>query len=155
MRRAFQGRAAGVRSGLEEKIKADLEKRGVDPGYESVVISYTKPARESRYTPDFCLPNGILIETKGLFTSEDRQKHRVIAARHPGLDIRFVFGNAYARLNKQSPTTYAKWAETYGFQWAHREVPAAWLQEPADAARLSAIAAAQFTPKKAKGKDNV
>ena len=45
------------------------------------------------YIPDFVLDNGIIIETKGLFTSEDRRKHIEVQKQHPELDIRFVFTN--------------------------------------------------------------
>lgn len=100
------------------------------------------PEREARYTPDFVLPNGIIIETKGLFTTEDRQKMRLIRRQYPSLDIRFVFSNARSRIAKKSPTTYSKWAETYGFKWAHRVLPQEWLTEPQLESRVTALKAA-------------
>ncbi len=33
--------------------------------YEGYTLRYTVPAKVGRYTPDFLLPNGIVIETKG------------------------------------------------------------------------------------------
>ena len=41
-------------------------------------IQYEKPATKHKYTPDFVLPNGIIIEAKGIFEREDRQKHLLI-----------------------------------------------------------------------------
>jgi hypothetical protein len=71
----------------------------------------------------------MIIETKGLFSTEDRKKMKLVKAQHPTLDIRLVFSNARAKIAKGSPTTYAKWAETNGFKWAHRVIPQDWLKE--------------------------
>lgn len=105
-------------------------------------LGYVVPQRQARYTPDFVLDNGIIIETKGLFTTEDRQKMRLIRAQYPELDIRMVFSNANARIAKKSPTTYAKWCETYGFPWAHKVIPGEWLTEGGSSARTKALKAA-------------
>lgn len=95
--------------------------------YESITISYTKPAKPSRYKPDFVLPNGIIIESKGRFLTADRQKHKLIKEQHPTLDIRFVFSNSKTRISKQSKTTYAAWCETNHFKYADKYIPAEWL----------------------------
>ena len=137
----------GHRSGLETKIADQITAHGVDAKYESVAIRYVHPERASRYTPDFLLPNGILIETKGRFLSSDRQKHKWIKTQHPALDIRFVFSNAKARLNKKSTTTYADWCESYGFQWADKIVPVEWIIEQPVAERIAALEAARIQPK--------
>lgn len=121
--------ANGWRSGLEEAVGAQLDRLGVPYEYEKLVIKYTPPAKTRRYTPDFVLANGIIIETKGRFLTADRQKHLAIQAEHPDLDIRFVFTNPNARISKTSKTTYALWCETHGFRYAAREVPTAWLKE--------------------------
>lgn len=107
--------------------------------FEQFRLPYVVPEREARYTPDFVLPNGIIIETKGLFTTEDRQKMRLIRRQYPNLDIRFVFSNARAKIAKKSPTTYSKWADTYGFKWAHRDLPQEWLTEAPLESRVKAV----------------
>jgi hypothetical protein len=117
---------AGYRSGLEEAVHAQLKGQA---SYEPFTITYTKPERAHRYTPDFVLPNGIIIETKGRFVTADRQKHLFIKACHPRLDIRFVFSNPNARIGPKSSTTYAAWSTSHGFQWAKGFVPQAWLLE--------------------------
>ena len=99
--------------------------------YETTTITYEKPARKSRYTPDFILPNGIIVETKGRFVTADRQKHLAIKAQHPKLDIRFVFSDPNTRISKTSATTYAAWCEAKGFKYAKGSVPAEWLKEQA------------------------
>jgi hypothetical protein len=120
----------GFRSGLEERVAAELERAlGKPVPYETTTINYEKPAKAARYTPDFILPNGIIVETKGRFVTADRQKHLAVQAQHPHLDIRFVFSNPNARISKQSATTYAAWCEKHGFKYAKGSVPAAWLTE--------------------------
>jgi len=98
--------------------------------YEGVTFKYVAPETLHRYTPDFVLPNGIIIETKGRFQAGDRKKHKLIKAQHPDLDIRFVFSNSRQRLNKKSMTTYGKWCFDHGFQYADKTIPLAWMREP-------------------------
>lgn len=121
--------AAGYRSGLEEKIALQLADAGVAYGYENCTVKYTKPASEHKYTPDFSLSNGVVIETKGRFVKADRDKHLLIKAQHPELDIRFVFSRAAAPLYKGSKTTYAQWCDKHGFMWAEKTIPSSWLEE--------------------------
>jgi hypothetical protein len=119
----------GFRSGLEEKIAAELKAQGVPVRFEEVTISYRKPEKQAKYTPDFILPNGIIVETKGRFVTADRQKHLLIQAQRADLDIRFVFSNSRGRISKQSSTTYAMWCERYGFKYADKSIPQAWIDE--------------------------
>lgn len=124
-----RGIVEGYRSGLEEKLAAQLSQAGVDVAYESMTIPYEKPASKHRYTPDFPLPNGIIIESKGRFVTADRAKHLLIKKQHPHLDIRFVFSSSKARISKTSKTTYASWCEKYGFKYADKLIPEEWLKE--------------------------
>nr|WP_320145681.1 hypothetical protein [uncultured Anaeromusa sp.] len=118
------------RSGLEVQIANELSKSGVSYRYELDKVVYIIPASKHEYRPDFVLPNGVIIEGKGLFESEDRKKQLLIKAQYPNLDIRFVFSNARQKLYKGSPTTYAMWADKHGFKWANKKVPKDWLLEP-------------------------
>ena len=68
----------GFRSGLEEKVADALMSKGVKATYETTKIKYIVPAKERTYTPDFVLPNGIIVETKGRFLTADRQKHLLV-----------------------------------------------------------------------------
>lgn len=123
------GLVHGFRSGLEKQIANQLAAAGVESAYESIKVEYIKPEKKAKYTPDFPLPNGIIVETKGRFLTEDRQKHLLIKAQHPELDIRFVFSNSKTRISKTSPTTYAMWCEKNGFRYADKFIPPAWLTE--------------------------
>lgn len=125
-----RGIREGYRSGLEDEVAEQLRLLGIPVEYESVRIRFEQPAKLRTYTPDFILPNGIIIETKGRFTSEDRQKHLLIKDQYPMLDIRFIFSNPNQKLNKRSRTTYAMWCEKNGFLYAARLIPEAWLKEP-------------------------
>lgn len=106
-----------------------LDELGIDYGYEDRKISFVEPAKNRKYTPDFSLPNGIIIETKGIFSSDDRKKHLLIKEQHPELDIRFVFSNANAKIYKGSKTRHRDWCEKNGFKWSHRHIPKEWLAE--------------------------
>lgn len=119
----------GFRSGLEEEIARKLTLKGVGFTFEEKVINYTKPSRVSKYTPDFVLENGIIIESKGRFVTADRQKHLLVKAQHPDLDIRFVFSNSRSKISKRSTTTYGMWSEKHNFKYADREIPDAWIKE--------------------------
>jgi len=66
------------RSGLEVSIAKQLKKFRIKFDYEKLIILYIKPQETHRYTPDFRLANGILIETKGRFVLSDRKKHLLI-----------------------------------------------------------------------------
>ena len=121
--------AHGYRSGLEEKVASQIrEVTGLEPEFETMTIEYTKPARKSRYTPDFPLPNGIIIETKGVFDAADREKHLLVRDQHPELDIRFVFTRSSAPIYKGSPTTMAMWCEKHGFKYADKLIPIEWFE---------------------------
>jgi hypothetical protein len=117
----------GFKSGLEERINRQLESYGVFDVYEKLKIKYTVPARQATYTPDWILPNGVIVESKGRFVVADRQKHLFIKAQHPELDIRFVFSNSKAKISKTSQTTYAMWCDQHNFKYADKEIPQEWL----------------------------
>lgn len=121
--------AQGYRSGLEHEISKSLTSKGVSFVYEGRVIKYTKPAKEHKYHPDWELPNGIVVESKGRFLTADRQKHILVKAQHPNIDIRFVFGNSKTRISKLSATTYGMWCNKHGFIYADKGIPDAWLTE--------------------------
>jgi hypothetical protein len=145
-RRRFPGITAGFKSGLEKALAAQLKAAGVPSEYESESIEYIDP-RTHKYTPDFPLPNGIYIESKGYFEPADRAKHLLIQKQHPNLDIRFVFQNPNSYIasaaqrkareekakaaGKPPPihTTYADWCREHGFKFAAKRIPEEWLKE--------------------------
>ncbi len=123
---AERGRKYGYRSGLEDRISEQLKSLSVLFKYEEFKIKYE--VNETRtYTPDFELPNGIIIESKGRFVAADRKKHLLVKKQHPELDIRFVFSNSRAKITKGSKTSYGDWCEKHGFMYADKLIPEEWV----------------------------
>lgn len=127
---------------MEEAVGEQLDKafgKGVVQ-YENHVVKWTPPPLVRRYTPDFVLPNGIVIETKGRFVTSDRQKHKYIKEQYPDLDIRFVFSNCMTRISKRSKTTYGMWCQRNGFLYSTQGVvPQTWIDERPLKKRIAAI----------------
>ena len=125
--------AKGYRSGLEEKVSRQIQEAGLPLMYETDKVEYIWPERTSTYHPDFRLPaaNGgfMYIETKGIWSVQDRQKWHLVTEQHPDIDFRLVFSNQNARLYKGSPTTYAAYCDKHGFTYANRVIPDEWLAE--------------------------
>jgi hypothetical protein len=114
-----------MRSGFERTLAADLKKRGVGFGYETLKLPYV---RHHIYNPDFILDNGVIIEVKGRFrTSDEPAKMIAVKKQHPELDIRFCFMYAHQKITGQRQT-YAQWAEKNGFLWANGEIPEEWTK---------------------------
>lgn len=119
----------GYRSGLEDNIAKQLKRLNTGVEYEPFKIPYYIPKSDHTYTPDFVLPNGIVIESKGRFTIEDRKKHILCKEQHPDMDLRFVFSSSKSKLRKGSKTTLAMWCDRNGFLYADRLVPESWITE--------------------------
>lgn len=117
------------RSGLEEKIAKQLESLGVYDVFELKKIKYIKPVTNHTYLVDFILPNGMCVESKGLFDSDDRKKHLLLKDQYPDLELRFVFSRSATKLYKGSKTTYADWCIKNGFKFADKLIPVEWLKE--------------------------
>ena len=114
-----------MRSGFERTLAADLNKRKVAFGYETVKLPYVI---KHIYNVDFhILDNGILIEAKGYFRPGDVAKMRAVKAAHPDRDIRFVFQQAHKRIPGQKQT-HAEWATRHGFPWADGKIPEEWTK---------------------------
>jgi hypothetical protein len=117
---------ASYRSRLEERLARWMEVNNLPFEYESLKLNYTV---EAKYTPDFILPNGVILEAKGYFKPEDRRKMLAVKKQHPDLDIRLVFQAPYNTLSKESKTTYSDWAEKHGFLWAiYNNIPLDWFE---------------------------
>ena len=128
--KSWVARKYGFKSGLEENISTQIENKGIEVKYESEKVNYIVPASKHTYNPDFKLPNGIFVETKGRFLAADRKKHLLVKEQNPQLDIRFVFSNSKNKISKNSKTTYALWCEKNGFKYADKEIPESWFLEP-------------------------
>ena len=134
LRSNIKGLELGFRSGLEETNCKHLEAHGEPVEYETLVVPWVMPQKLRRYTPDFHLRNGIIVETKGIFDATDRAKHLFIKVQYPRLDIRFVFSNPRAKIAPGSKTMLGDWAQSHGFKFASKLIPTEWMREagPAD-----------------------
>lgn len=112
-----------ARSGYEAAVMENLDEAGVSYTYEGSKIPYTS---DHHYYPDLTLQNGVIVEIKGFFPSQDRRKMRLVKEQHPKLDIRLLFQRD-GYLYKGSKTKYSMWAEKHGFPWAiGKELPDDW-----------------------------
>jgi hypothetical protein len=115
------------RSKFEAGIAATLLKNKVAFSYESLELDYILSCC---YKPDFILNNGIIIETKGFLSKEDRRKMVAVKTANPSLDIRFCFQNAKTKLNprKKKSISYGAWATRNGFLWCDKTIPSDWYK---------------------------
>ena len=105
------------RSKLELKFEDILLANKAEYDYEVTVIPYTVPESKHKYTVDWSLTNGILIETKGYLSDhQERNKYTLLKQQHPTLDLRFVFDNPN-KLCGGTKYTHASWADKHGFRW--------------------------------------
>lgn len=119
----------GFKSGLEETISQQIESQGIKVEYETEKVPYIIPASNHTYSPDFKLPNGIRVETKGRFVAADRKKHLLVKEQNPNMDIRFVFSNSKNKITKKSKTTYGDWCDKNGYKYADKIIPIEWFLE--------------------------
>jgi len=119
----------GFKSGLEETISQQIESKGIKVEYETEKVPYIIPASNHTYSPDFKLPNGIRVETKGRFLAADRKKHLLVRAQNSNLDIRFVFSNSNNKISKNSKTTYGDWCDKNEYKYADKFIPEEWFNE--------------------------
>jgi hypothetical protein len=129
-----RARKAGYKSDFELRIAEQIEdETGEGAEYEPWSVEYIST---HKYTPDFVLPNGIIIEAKGVWDGSDRTKHLLVREQHPELDIRFVFMRnqpLVTRRRKKARVrvakTYADWCEDNGFLYAVGSIPEEWYNE--------------------------
>ena len=112
-----------MRSGFERTLASQLHAAQIRFEYETLGLDYTL---NGTYWPDFILPNGIIIEAKGLLDKESKRKMIAVKKQHPDKDIRIVFMVADKKI-PGSKTTHGQWATKNGFKWADGTIPEEWL----------------------------
>lgn len=132
-----------LHSKFEYDIAMDLKNKGVDFAYEAETFKYTvevphtyckecgdKPAlKTARYTPDFRLPNGIIVESKGRWTSEDRKKIAAMYEQYPDMDLRMLF-KSNNWLTKNHKESYSSWCDKRGIRYhVGNIIPQEWIDE--------------------------
>ena len=129
----------GYRCQYEADIAAFLAESGVTSKYEPWRIPYVVNI-SAVYKPDWTLPDQcIVIEAKGEFRKEDRDKMLRVKGQYPHLDIRIVFQQPTAKV--AGKTTCAMWAENNGFLWCKGpKLPTEWLTHKPGARSRKAFA---------------
>lgn len=120
-----------LRSGFELKTAKFLDEKKIKYKYEELKVSYVVPEAKRTYTPDFQLPNGIVVECKGRFSAADRKKMGLAIEQNPDLDIRMLF-MLDNTISKVSKTKYSDWCEKRGIKWhvaKDGSIPQEWLDE--------------------------
>jgi len=116
------------RSNYEKVVCNKLDEQNVPFQYETLNLHY-EVSEQRKYTPDVILPNGIILELKGRFSTADRKKMLLVIAQHPDKDIRMVFQRHTNKLFKGSKTTYSEWCDKNNIKWADKVVPIEWINE--------------------------
>lgn len=111
------------KSGFERTLATQIKAAGVPLAYETLKIHYKI---DHIYTPDFVLPNGIIIEAKGYFRKGDTAKYKAVKYQNPELDIRFVFMDEDKKIPGQKQT-HGEWCKRHGFPVASGRIPTAWF----------------------------
>jgi len=107
-----------VKSGYERNVYQENAGLIYEPTKFRCVAEYT-------YTPDFCLPNGIYIETKGYFRPGIKAKLLAFTRQYPEHTLFLLF-----ELSNKTASMIA-WAEKHGFEYAvGTRVPPAWYLYP-------------------------
>jgi hypothetical protein len=119
----------GFRSGLEVQLAKQLDDNQIPYEYEGTTLKYSQPEEVKRYTPDFILPNCIVVEGKGQWDTADRKKMKLVRQQHPDIDIRMVFSRSAQRISKKSKTTYGDVCRSLGILYADKWIPAGWWRE--------------------------
>jgi len=136
-------RKSGLRSGFEERIAKELDDAKVKYTYETKSFTYVEPLRKNlahcgacgstdlrrtgRYTPDFVLRSGLIIEAKGRFTAGDRRKMKAMKKQHPDVKIVMLFMRDNA-LSRKSKTFYSDWCMENDYDFSIGTLKQEWLK---------------------------
>lgn len=108
------------KSKFEQDVARAFKQAGIKFEYEPLVVGFTQPAKERKYTPDFRAKTRkgvLLVETKGRLTRQDRQKLIWVRESNPKLKVILLFMNSSVPIQKGSPTSYGDWAKKNGFEY--------------------------------------
>ncbi len=100
-----------------------------DPGYRCRMCASKEVERTTSCTPDFELPNGIFLESKGRLTGANRRRLVAFKAYYPEIDLRIVF-MCDNLLSKGAKSRYSDWAKKAGFEYCvgFSKIPQEWFK---------------------------
>lgn len=89
-------------------------------------MEYVIPESKHKYNPDWNVA-GMILETKGLWDKQDRDKILLILDQYPGIDLRMVFENPKLPIYKGSKTSYAAWCDKNNIKWGTMADVPTWI----------------------------
>lgn len=97
--------------------------------YEPEIWKYQYKPQD--YSVDFKIIKNnndvIFLEYKGKMTREVRKKLRAIKECNPDKELYIIFEKGNNKIERNSKTTYLKWAEKQGFECSNKEIKEEWL----------------------------
>ena len=108
----------GFRSNFEFNFFKKIESLKLKVQYEHDKLVYIQPEKKRNYLPDWKIKPYTYIETKGIFSSSDRQKILMVIKCNPEVKLYMLFQNSKLTLNKKSKTTYSDWCNKMCIEWA-------------------------------------
>jgi hypothetical protein len=124
-KRNYRGYHPGWDSAFEQQISDHLRGLEIPFEYERESLVFVKTisksvcrecgskrcGQERVYTPDFFLPDGVILEAKGYFDPSARARHKLIREQHPRLDLRLVFQRNHIIQSSKNKIRYSNWCE--------------------------------------------
>jgi len=118
----------GFRSNFEFNFFKKIESLKLNVQYETDKLVYIQPEKKRNYLPDWKIKPKTYIETKGIFSSTDRQKILFVIKCNPEVKLYMLFQNSKLTLNKKSKTTYSDWCDKMHIEWADIKNERKWRQ---------------------------
>ena len=118
----------GFRSNFEFNFFKRIGALKLKAQYEIDKLLFIQPEKRRNYIPDWKIKPYTYIETKGLFSSADRQKILTVIKCNPEVKLYMLFQNSKVTLNKKSKTTYSNWCDKFGIEWSDIKDESKWRQ---------------------------
>lgn len=102
-------------------FELEMSYRMPEDSYECDELTYTIPATEHKYIPDWTVTasdgHKIYLESKGRFrTKAEADKYLLVRDSNPGIDLRFVIQSEKTLMPRSKKTTMKQWLEKNGFK---------------------------------------
>lgn len=117
--RRAMGQDDTYRSPEEERLAQHMEKAQLRFTYEERKLRYTHLTKTT-YKTDFevmTTAGPVLVEVKGFWTHQNRQKVRQVLKAHPDVRLVMAFIKPQNKISAQSKTTYGMFCEANKIPW--------------------------------------
>lgn len=102
-------------------FELEVSEKFPEDSYESTELSYTIPAEQHKYVPDFTVTatdgHVVYVECKGRFrTKAEADKYLMVLDSNPGIDLRFIIMDKETLMPRSKKTTMYKWLTQHGIK---------------------------------------